>query len=126
LTDKEVRVVTYLDVDGIKYKVVSGLNKRASGYFQLFREEDNEEVDLTKSSIAETRDFFENEIMHCDISLFLRTILLTSVQDYNFFNLKKQDKKEFIEKLFDISVFGDMYDKIHKDVLQEDKKVLAA
>ena len=33
LSDKEVRVVTYLDVDGVKYKAVSGLNKRASGYF---------------------------------------------------------------------------------------------
>lgn len=93
----------------------------------MFKEGENgDEVDLTKSSIAETRDFFENEVLHCDIQLFLRTILLTSVQDYNFFNLKKQDKKEFIEKLFDISVFGDMFDKIHRDVLQEDKKVLAA
>ena len=63
--------------------------------------------------------------MHCDISLFLRTILLTSEQNYNFFNLKKQDKKDFIEKLFDIGMFGEMYAKIHKDVLQADKKIVS-
>ena len=37
LDDKEVRVAVYLDLDGKTYKVVSGLNKRAQGYFNLFR-----------------------------------------------------------------------------------------
>ena len=80
---------------------------------------------ITKSTIAETRDYFETQILHCDISLFLRTILLTSEQNYNFFNLKKQDKKEFIERLFDIGIFGEMYDKIHKDVLSSDKMIIS-
>lgn len=126
LDDKEVRVAVYLDLDGKTYKAVSGLNKRVQGYFNLFRiQEDGTEEDITKSSIAETRDYFENQLMHCDISLFLRTILLTSEQNYNFFNLKKQDKKDFIEKLFDIGMFGEMYARIHKDVLQSDKKIIS-
>lgn len=125
--DKDVRVVVYLDVDGNNFKAVTGLNKRAQGYFQLMTcsKDWKTETDSTKSSIAETRKFFENQIIHCDISLFLRTVLLTSEQDYNFFKLKKQDKKDFIEKLFDISVFGDMYAKIHRDVLDVDKEALS-
>ena len=125
IEDKEVRVVVFLDIDNISYKVATGLNKRAQSYFNLFKIANSKEEDITKSSIAETRDYFENQLMHCDISLFLRTILLTSEQNYNFFNLKKQDKKDFIEKLFDIGMFGEMYAKIHKDVLQADKKIVS-
>lgn len=122
--EKDVRVAVYLSVDGVKYKAVSGMNKRAQGYFSLATFENGEEKDITKSTVAETRKFFEDEVLHCDVSLFLRTILLTSEQNYNFFNLKKQDKKDFIEKLFDIGLFGDMYDKIHRDVLRTEKDVM--
>ena len=126
IEDKEVRIVIYLDVDRVKYKIVSGLNKRVQGYFNIYQILDNgDEHDLTKSTISESRKFFEDEIIRCDMSLFLRIVMLTSEQNYNFFNLKKQDKKEFIEKLFDISVFGDIYDSIHKDILQADKKILS-
>lgn len=125
IDDKEVRVVVYLNVDTISYKAVTGLNKRAQGYFNLYRQDGTEYIDITKSTIAETREFFETQILHCDITLFLRTILLTSEQNYNFFYLKKSDKKEFIEKLFDIGIFGEMYDKIHKDVLADDKKIIS-
>lgn len=86
--------------------------------------ENGEERDITKSTVAETRKFFEDEVLHCDVSLFLRTILLTSEQNYNFFSLKKQDKKDFIEKLFDIGLFGEMHDKIHKDVLRIEREVM--
>lgn len=82
------------------------------------------EADITKSTVAETRKFFEDDVLHCDMSLFLRTVLLTSEQNYNFFSLKKQDKREFIEKLFDIGVFGEMHDKIHKDVLRVEKDMM--
>lgn len=124
IEDKDVRVVVYLNIDNKKYKVATGLNKRAQSYFNIYSIEDEQEKDLTKSSITESRQYFENDIIHCDISLFLRTILLTSEQNYNFFNLKKQDKKDFIEKLFDIGLFGNMYDRIHKDVLTTEKSVV--
>ena len=39
--------------------------------------------------------------------------------------LRKWEKKEFIEKLFDISVFGQMYNSLHRDVLDYDKDMLA-
>jgi len=61
LDDKEVRVAVYLKLDNKHYKAVSGMNKRAQGYFNLYRiGNDGAEEDLTKSSIAETRDYFEN------------------------------------------------------------------
>ena len=39
--------------------------------------------------------------------------------------LKKADKKDFIDKLFDISMFESMYKLIHKDVLVLEKESLA-
>lgn len=44
---------------------------------------------------------------------------------YNFYLLKKADKKEFVEKLFDISIFEDMYKLLHKDCLTTDKESVA-
>lgn len=122
---KEVRVATYFDIEDHQYKVVSGHNKNGMPYCQLFETIDGEEHDLTKSTMTETRKFLMNEILHCDLSIFLRTVLLSSDQNYNFFRLKKWEKKEFIEKLFDIQVFGEMYNCIHRDVLDYDKDLIS-
>lgn len=121
---KETRVVTWFKVDDKQYKIASGFGKYGAPYCQLLEIQDGNEIDLTKSSIAETRKWFEKEILHCDMSIFLRTVLLSSDQSYNFFRLSKGQKKEFIEKLFDISVFGDMYNFVHRDILDMDKIVL--
>ena len=76
------------------YKVASGFGKHGAPYCELYEIVDKEEINLTKSTIAETRKFLENEILHCDMSIFLRTILLSSDQNYNFFRLRKGEKKE--------------------------------
>jgi DNA repair exonuclease SbcCD ATPase subunit len=39
--------------------------------------------------------------------------------------LKKSDKKEFVEKMFDISIFEEMYKSIHRNVLDYDKESIA-
>lgn len=120
-SDKDLRVALTLRSDGRQYRIVRGLNKGKTSYLEVWAGEDN----ATKSSIQETQSFIEKEITGCDISIFLRTILLSSDQNYNFYALKKNDKKDFVEKLFDISVFGDMYQAMHKDVLAYDKDILA-
>ena len=122
---KEVRVATYFQIDTHSYKVVSGHNKNGTPYCNLYEIIDGEEHDLTKSTMTETRKFLTTEILHCDLSIFLRTVLLSSDQNYNFFRLKKQEKKDFIEKLFDVSIFGEIYNVIHKDILLFDKELIS-
>ena len=121
----EMRVVAYFNVDDNSYKVVSGFNKHYAPYCHFFEVTDGEEHDITKSTILETRKFIANEILHCDIDVFLRTILLSSDQNYNFFRLSKYEKKQFIEKLFDIQVFGEIYNSLHRKVLDSDKEMLS-
>ena len=125
VNSKEVRVVTYFQIEEKDYKVASGFDKRGGPYCQLYEIVDGEDVDITRSTMTETRKYIAKELLHCDLSIFMRTIFLSSDQNYNFFRLKKYEKKEFIEKLFNIQVFGQMYWHIHKDVLEHDKQLLA-
>ena len=45
---------------------------------EIDKESENGEIDLAKSTIMETRKYLAKEILHCDIDIFLRTILLSS------------------------------------------------
>ena len=123
---QEMRLVLWLDVDQQSYKIARGIAKRASTLEVVKLDSGGkEEENITKSSIAETQKMLEDDILHCDISIFLRTILLTADETYNFYLLKKADKKEFVEKLFDIGVFEEIWKLVHRDVLDLDKEMLA-
>lgn len=119
--DKDMRVSLSFDADDRHYRVARGLAKGKSAYLELYEDE----RDATKSTIAETQAFLEKEILRCNAATFSRTMFLTSSQTYNFYEMKKSDKKEFVEQLFDIGVFGDMHQAIHRDILDADKRVLA-
>ena len=125
-TDKDTRVVLNLDVDGTSYRIVRGIQKGKTSYLNVYQLLSSEEKDITQSTIAETQSYIEQHIIHCDITIFMRTILLSADQTYNFYTLKKSDKKEFVEKLFDISQFEDMYQAIHKDKLVIDKQLISS
>lgn len=125
LKDKNTCVEILFTVSHKDYKIISGFRGKQS-YCELFESGDSGEYkNITRSTIAETRKYVERDILHCDINLFMRTIYLNSDQNYNFYNLKQVDRKEFIDKLFDISIFGDMYATIHRDVLRMEKDIAA-
>ena len=121
--DRHTIVTLNFLVDDIPYRITSGLRpKTHTSYCQLERLDlPEDEQKLTKSSIRDTRRFIEDEIIHCRFEIFLRSIVLTSDQSYNFFKLNKNEKRDFIEQVFDLVVFGEMYNIIHKDVLILDK-----
>ena len=124
-TDKimSVELLFHADADR-RFRLIRGLKGNAS-FIDLKEIDENENIihDLNRSSIAETDKFIQREIIHCDISIFLRTIILSSDQNYNFFKLTPAAKRDFIEKLFNISTFGDMYQMIHRDALKLDKDI---
>lgn len=122
---QEMRLALWLDVDGQSYKIARGIAKKSSSLEVAKLADDGAEEDITKSSIAETQKMLEDDILHCDISIFLRTILLTADETYNFYLLRKADKKEFVEKLFDIGVFEEIWKLVHRDVLDLDKDIIA-
>ena len=122
IQDKSTYVSVYFKNDNIGYKITSGLKGRQA-YCELYQLQNEGYENITRSTIAETRKFIENEILHCDMNLFMRTIYLNSDENYNFYKLKQVDRKEFIDKLFDISIFGDIFNLLHKDKLKMDKEI---
>ena len=115
---KDMDVVLSLYVDDHKYKIRRGISKGNNSYLSLLEvDADGNEKDVTKSTIAETQKHIEDNLLKLDLMMFFRTILLTADQSYNFYKMKKADKKEFVEKLFDISMFEDMHTALHKDFL---------
>jgi DNA repair exonuclease SbcCD ATPase subunit len=122
IQDKSTYVSVYFKNDNIGYKITSGLKGRQA-YCELYQLQNEGYENITRSTISETRKFIENEILHCDMNLFMRTIYLNSDENYNFYKLKQVDRKEFIDKLFDISIFGDIFNLIHKDKLKMDKDI---
>ncbi len=112
-------------VDDRLYTVKRGMVRGKQSYLNLYAAKDGQTVDETKSSISETQRHLEGNIVRCDITMFLRTVFLTADQNYNFYMLKKSDKNEFVEKLFDIQAFGEMYQAMHKDLLKTDREMLS-
>ena len=119
---KDLEVALSFKVDEKDFIVRRSISKSKSSALSIVEVVDGAEHDITKSTIAETQEMIEKDILRCDITIFLRTILLTADQTYNFYMLKKADKKEFVEKMFDISMFEEMHKLIHKDVLALDKE----
>ena len=121
--DTSMAVSIEFDIDGrSSYRIERGLNKYSQTFLKVISIDGESETDVSKSSIQESDAFISNEILHCDVSIFLRTVLLSSDQNYNFFLLPPAMKKDFIEKLFNIKIFGEMYALIHKDILAADKE----
>lgn len=120
-SDKDMRISLTFNANNSNYRIVRGLNKGKQSYIELYEND----TDITKSSIAETQKFLETELIKCNAATFSRTMFLTSNKTYNFYEMKKSDKKEFIEQLFDIGIFGDMYTAIHRDILDADKRILS-
>jgi len=122
---RPVEVILEMQVDDVPYTIISGIKVNPkSGYCTINRStfaNISKENDLTKHSIPETRKFIEKDIIQTNFDVFLRSFVLTSDQFYNFFKMGKQDKRVFIENIFDLKIFGEMYRTIHKDNLDNDK-----
>ena len=115
---EDMDVVLEFAVDDKDYKIRRGMTKGVSSYLTLLEvDKDSKEKDITKSTIAETQKHIEDNLLKLDMMMFFRTVLLTADQTYNFYKMKKSDKKEFVEKLFDISMFEEMHKALHKDLL---------
>ena len=125
---EETKVKIYFKAAKTDWSVESGYHaKYKNSYCEVkkLNPETQKWENMTKSSQAETRAYIEKEVLRCDMSIFLRTILLSSDQTYNFFKLKAKEKRDFIEHLFDISIFALMFDSIHRDILESEKQEFA-
>ena len=123
---RDTEIVLHFKADDVPFVIVSGIGiSPFKSYCKLYKHSISKQNDLTKHSTRETRLYIEKNILKTDFEVFLRSFVLTSDQAYSFFSMKKQDKRTFIENIFDLKIFGEMYRNIHRDNLENEKELTA-
>lgn len=77
------------------------------------------DVDKTKSTIPENNKYIR-EVLSAEEEIFSNCVIQTANTTTPFMGKKKTDRKNFIESIFNLSVFGDML-KLLKDDIRETK-----
>lgn len=106
------------DKEYVILRILKG--KKCSGELHVYSKTINSDSDyeeITLSTMAETQHMIECDIVHCTKDGFLRCVILTADQNYDFFKLSKSDKNDFFESLLDLTKYTDMYNRLHRSTL---------
>lgn len=76
-------------------------------------------TEITKSTTAETNKYIE-ELFYADKDIFQNCVLMRANNSIPFMGRKKQEKKNFIETIFNLNIFS-MMSRLLKDNLREIK-----
>jgi hypothetical protein len=100
-----------------EFEIQSGISPT---YYKLIKNG----KDLTKSSPKETYEYIEREILKSSYLLFKNNIILSVNDSKNIFSMSKDEKRKFIDNLFNLTVVGKMFNVIKKDLNSLDKQFL--
>lgn len=108
-----------LEVNMQEYNIHCILNRspksgNVSVSFSLYKGEINEETDITKSSKAGTLKYISEEIIKSDIDTFKNSVILSTSNIQNFFQLPKGVKESYLESVFKLEAFGQVYADVRK------------
>ena len=99
------------------WQIVRGLQKGKSAVvLQLYHLEDGVWKDISKSSSANTQKFIEENVLFMNFEMYQRLVMLSIEDKYNFFKLNASQKRDFVETLFDTSVYSNMYKMMSEDI----------
>lgn len=99
------------------WQIVRGLQKGKSAVvLQLYALEDGVWKDISKSSSANTQKFIEENVLFMNFEMYQRLVMLSIEDKYNFFKLNASQKRDFVETLFDTSVYSNMYKMMSEDI----------
>lgn len=103
----ELDLVLYKNEDKSDIKIKRGISP---SYCHLYINDE----DCTKSSIPLTNKYIE-EVLGISKTLFEQSIIMSIGNSQSFFSLKKQDKRAFIEGVFNLDIFSLMLSDVRKD-----------
>lgn len=116
----------WFSTGGFDYHVTNGA---APAYCAIERLEDGEWKSKTKSTMGETQTYLCDEILRSTYMMFKKMNVLSISDNESIYEMGKSDKRTFIENVFNLNVFGEMfkmvkidYNKIDKLILQEQSK----
>jgi DNA repair exonuclease SbcCD ATPase subunit len=72
--------------------------------------------DVTRDSITNTNEYIL-QLLNCTEDVFQNCVIMTVNNTIPFMAKKKQDKRKFIEDIFNLSVFSDMLSRLKEDII---------
>lgn len=117
LDKKNSYVHINFNIGSDNFEIQSGITPN---YFKLFKNNTN----ISKPSPKETLEYVEREILKSSFLLFKYNIILSVSDTKNIFNMSKEERRRFIDSLFNLLVVGKMYKNIKKDLNTLDKELL--
>lgn len=83
--------------------------------------------DLTQSSVAKTKQYVQDNLLGCSFNVFKSSVIMTSADFMNFYEgMNKDQKRKYVESIFNLDCFGEMYSMIKADVNDTKKEVTNA
>lgn len=79
--------------------------------------------DITKSSIKETYDYIEEEVIKSSFIVFRNCLVLSISGFKNIFEMTKYEKRNFVEQMMNFSQIGTMYSMTKEDLNTLDKEL---
>lgn len=113
-----VEVDTIISNTDVKHwKIIRGIQKGSSTVvLQLLILEDGDWKDISKSSSANTQKYIEDNVLFMNFEMYQRLVMLSVDDKYNFFKLNAGQKRDFVETLFDTSIYSKMYKMMGDDM----------
>lgn len=113
---KECLVEINFSINGDEYLIKQGVDPT---FCHLYK--NNE--DISKASIKKTQEFIEKEILKTSYLLFKNSIILSINDMESIFQLSKYEKRDFVERLFNIAIFGKMHQLVKSETNSLDKEI---
>jgi len=106
---EEVYVKLFFELNGNNYTIQRGGKKATSSYLTVY------ENDVKcGSSIKESQEFI-NSLMCMDSWLFTASVFFSQNDISSFITTTPQKRREYIDSVLDIAIYGDMYKICNKD-----------
>lgn len=121
LVGKECVVKMNFNIDDDNYTIENSIHHT---YVKLTKHNsDGSEENLTKSSIKETYDYIEKEILKSTFLMFRNSLVLSINDNRNIFKMSKWEKRQFTEQMMNLSHIGRMYNKSKETLNNLDKEL---
>ena len=127
--DKKLKtyVKLYFQVDGTLYTSECSTKpyvKYISMTLQQYDKDKDDWIDLTQSSVIKTRQYIAETILNCSFDLFKSSIVISASDCLNFYEgMTKQQKRSYVENIFNLNCFGIMFGMIKSDLNDLKKEI---
>lgn len=123
--NKNCEIEFELKINEDMYLIETGMiMPRFTTYLRLWKKNGDKYEEISKSSIKETRQYFETQILKTTFETFRNSIILAGNDSNKFFKMRKSEKRTFIENIFNLNVFGEMLTQVRDDKNALDREIL--